>query len=288
MKSQPKLRKYHAPVWSEPLIMEMGRPGERGILVPEAEENVKKSVGEAESYIPENMRRTEAPNLPEISQPQILRHYLRLSQQNLGMDLNIDIGEGTATMKYSPKINEMFARSPFLTELHPDQHEETIQGALEIIYELDLFLREVSGLDQFIFQTAGGALATYTNACLFRAYFEERGELIQRNEIITTIFSHPCNAATAAAAGFNVINIMPDKDGYPDIDALKSACSERTAGLMMTNPEDTGIFNPRIEEFVEMVHEVGGLCFYDQANANGILGITRAREASGLKSSGSG
>ena len=134
-------------------------------------------------------------------------------------------------------------------------------------------------MDQFSFQPKAGSHATYTNACLVRAYHANRGELEQRDEMITTIFSHPCNAATASTAGFKVITLMPDENGYPDIEALKAVCSQHTAGLMITNPEDTGIYNPRIKEFVDAVHKAGGLCFYDQANANGILGITRAREA---------
>ena len=279
MKSDIRLRRYHSPVWSEPIIMEMGQRGERGILIPEAEEEIQATAGAAESYIPPNMRRQQIPKLPEISQPQILRHFLHLSQENLGMEENIEIGTGTATMKYSPKVNEMLARTPQMIEIHPYQDERTIQGILEIMCKLGLFLEEISGLDQFIFHTAGGSLATYANACLFKAYHAARGELEQRNEIITTIFSHPCIAATASAAGFKVITLMPDENGNPDMEALKAACSERTAGLMVTNPEDTGIYNPRIKEFVEAVHAVGGLCFYDQANANGILGITRAKEA---------
>jgi len=278
MKNLPKVRRFHSPVWSEPIIMEMGRKGEKGILVPEAEEGIKKVVGEAESYIPENMRRKEPPKFPEIGQPQVLRHFIHLSQMTLGMETNID-AEGTATMKYSPKVNEVLARSSQMTEIHPYQDEETVQGILEIMYRLDLFMREISGLDRFSFQPPGGAMATYTNACILSAYHADRGEGGQRDEVITTIFSHPCNAATASTAGFKVITIMPDKEGYPDFDALKAACSEHTAGLMITNPEDTGIYNPRIKEFVEVIHEAGGLCFYDQANANGILGITRAKEA---------
>ena len=278
MKSLPRVRKFHSPVWSEPIIMEIGRRGERCILVPEAEEGIRKAVGEAESYIPENMRRKDPPKLPEIGQPQVLRHFIHLSQMTLGMETNID-AEGTATMKYSPKINEVLSRSPQMTEIHPYQDEETVQGILEIMYRLDLFMREISGLDRFSFQPPGGAMATYANACILRAYHADRGEGGQRDEVITTIFSHPCNAATASTAGFKVITIMPDKEGYPDFDALKAACSKHTAGLMITNPEDTGIYNPRIKEFVEVIHEAGGLCFYDQANANGILGITRAKEA---------
>ncbi len=130
MKEEIKLRKYHSPVWNEPIIMEMGHPGERGILIPEAEEGIKKAVGDAESYIPSHMRRAVPPNLPEISQPQILRHFLRLSQENLGMEENIEIGTGTATMKYSPKINEVLVRTPHITEIHPYQDERTLQGIL--------------------------------------------------------------------------------------------------------------------------------------------------------------
>ena len=279
MRENVKLRKYHSPIWNEPIIMEMGRQGERGIIIREVEEEIQTAVGSPEHYVPPNMRRKELPKLPEISQPQILRHFLHLSQQNLGMEENIEIGTGTATMKFSPKVNEILARMSQITEIHPYQDETTTQGILEIIYKLSLFLSEISGLEHFIFQPSGGALATFTNACLFRAYHAERQELEQRDEIITTIFSHPCIAATANAAGFKVITLMPDDNGYPDIEALKSACSEHTAGLMVTNPEDTGIYNPRIKEFVEIVHAAGALCFYDQANANGILGITRAKEA---------
>ena len=279
MKKKLKLRRYHAPVYSEPIIMEMGHKGERGILIPSAEDEIEKVVGSADSYVPREMRRKELPALPEISQPQLLRHYLHLSQQTLGMEENIDIGQGTCTMKYSPKVNEQLVRSAEVTELHPYQDESTIQGILEVLYKFGQFLQEISGMDQFSFQPSGGGAATFTNACVFRAYHAEKGELEQRNEIITTIFSHPCDAATPATAGFKVITLMPDKNGYPDLDALKAACSEHTAGMMITNPEDTGIYNPRIEEYVKAVHAVGGLCFYDQANLNGIMGIARAREA---------
>ena len=274
-----KLKKYRAPIWSEPIIMEMGHRGERGILVPEAEEEIRAVVGGVDSYIPMTMRRKEHPKLPELSQPQIVRHYEHLAQETLGMDENIALGEGTCTMKYSPKVNEMLARMPQMAELHPNQDEDTIQGILEIVYKFALFLREISGMDEFTFQPSGGAHACYTNACMFRAYHDANGTLAQRDEIITTIFSHPCVSATANTAGFKVITLMPDANGYPDLEALKAACSEHTAGLMITNPEDTGIFNPRIREYVDTVHAVGGLCFYDQANANGILGITRARES---------
>ena len=278
MKSLPKVRKFQSPVWSEPVILEMGRKGERGILIPETDDAIKTQVGEAQSLIPQNMRRKKAPDLPEVGQPQVLRHFLHLSQMCLGMETNID-AEGTATMKYSPKVNEALARLPEMAEIHPCQDEDTVQGILEIIYKLDLFLREISGMDHFSFQAPSGSMATYTHANVLKAYHAAKGEGTQRDEIITTIFSHPCNAATSATVGFKVITLMPRKDGYPDYDALKAAVSNRTAGLMITNPEDTGLYNPRIKEFTDVVHEAGGLCFYDQANGNGILGITRAKEA---------
>jgi glycine dehydrogenase subunit 2 len=168
---------------------------------------------------------------------------------------------------------------PQISELHPLQPLETVQGILEIMYRFEQILKEISGLDKFSFQPGGGSQAIYTNASIIRAFHESRGEANRKTEIITTIFSHPSNAACAKTAGFKVITLYPDEEGYPDIEALKAAVSERTAGLMITNPEDTGIFNPKIEEFVRIVHEAGGLCAYDQANTNGILGITRAKEA---------
>lgn len=274
-----KLRNFHQAKWDEPVIFELSTKGARGILVPEAEKEIQAEVGDGISTIPEIMRRKEAPALPELSQAQVLRHYLRLSQETLGADLNIEIGQGTCTIKYSPKINEQFASSQKVTELHPLQPEETVQGILEIIHKTDLFLREISGLDRFTFQPGGGSQGLFTIASIIKAYHESRGEGQKRNEIITTIFSHPSNAAAAAVKGFKVITLYPDRDGYPDLEALKSAVSDRTAGLMITNPEDHGLYNSRIAEFTRIVHEAGGLCSYDQANANGILGITRAKEA---------
>jgi glycine dehydrogenase subunit 2 len=140
-------------------------------------------------------------------------------------------------------------------------------------------LKEISGMNRFSLQPGAGGAAIYANICMMRAYHASRGEGKQRDEVITTIFSHPSNAAAAKVAGYKVITLYPDSEGYPDLEALKAAVSERTASLLITNPEDTGIFNPKIAEFTRIVHEAGGICSYDQANANGILGITRAREA---------
>ena len=276
---KPRLRRFHQARWDEPIIFELSCKGQRGILVPDVEEEIREQVGDVMASLPEYMRRKEPPALPELSQPQVLRHYARLSQETLGTDLNIDVGQGTCTMKYSPKINDQLARAPQVADLHPLQSEDTVQGILEIMYRFEDMLKEISGLDRFSLQPGAGSAAIYTNVSIIRAYHESRGEGDQRDEIITTIFSHPSNAACAKTAGYKVITLYPDEDGYPDLRALKAAVSERTAGLLTTNPEDTGIFNPRIEEFVKVVHEAGGLCSYDQANANGILGITRAGEA---------
>ena len=246
--------------------------------MPEAEEDLKSEVGDVLSSIPQGVRRKRPPELPEVSQSRVLRHYMRLSQETLGTDLNIDVGQGTCTMKYSPKINEHLSRSPKMNEIHPLQDEGTVGGILEVMYRFKQILKEVSGMDEFSLQPSSGSQGIYANASIIRAYHEEQGEADSRDEVITTIFSHPSDAACARVAGFKVITLYPDEDGYPDLEALKAAVSERTAGLMITNPEDTGIFNPKIKEFVDVVHEAGGLCAYDQANANGIIGITSARD----------
>ncbi len=279
MKSKIKIRNFQQAKWDEPIIFELSKPGERGILIPEIEEEIKERIPDPFSDLPQEMVRKEPPALPEISQMRVLKHYLRLSQQCLGADLNVDIGQGTCTMKYSPKINEFFVSSPQAAELHPSQDESTVQGALEIMYKMDLFLREISGLSKFSFQPGGGSAAILAMASIIQAYHQHRHPQEKRDEIITTIFSHPSDAAAAAVKGFKVITIYPDERGIPEIEALKQAISPRTAGLLITNPEDTGIFNPHIADFTSIIHEIGGLCGYDQANANGILGVTRAKEA---------
>ncbi len=272
------LRKFHQARWDEQIIFELSVPGERGILVPTAEEEIRAEVGDGISVLG-NLRRKEPAALPEVNQMKVNRHFMRLSQETMGTDVNIDISQGTCTMKYSPKFQEhLAARHPGMTEIHPLQDEETLQGILEMYYKLELFLKEISGLDSFSLQPGGGAHGVFTNASIIRAYHADRGDK-NRDEIITTMFSHPCDAATPMTAGYKVITLMPDEKGYPDLAALKEALSERTAGIFITNPEDTGIYNPRIEEYVTAAHDVGALCSYDQANANGMLGIARAKEA---------
>ncbi len=273
-----KVREYHAPRWNEPIIHELTSPGERGFIPPRAEEKIKKRVGPASDLIPGSMRRKTPPGLPELNQAQVLRHYLRLSQMTLGMEMEIDLGIGTCTMKYSPKINEELAG--MIGDIHPLQPEETIQGLLGMVYEFgDTYLKEISGMDAFSFQPPGGSAGCYNNALIMRKYHEDRGEP-ERDEVITTIFSHPCDAATPATAGYKVLTLYPDETtGLPDTDALKDAVGPRTAGCFITNPEDIGIFNLNIDEWTGIIHDAGGLCSYDQANANAIMGVTRAKEA---------
>lgn len=271
-----QLRRYHAAVWDEPLVMELGREGRRAQLFPQAEPEVRARVGDAASLLPQAMRRTERPALPEMSEPDVLRHYLHLSQETLGM-MGISLF-GTCTMKYNPRLGENLAARPELAELHPYQDEETLQGVLQLVHGLDEILSGLSGMDQFVFQAGGGAHAAYTFACVARAYHAARGELDRRDEVITTIQAHPCNSATAAAAGFKVVTLMLGDDGYPSVDALRAAVSDRTAALMVNNPDDMGVYNPHVDEWVRIVHEAGGLCFYDHANFNGVMGKIRARD----------
>lgn len=268
-------QEFRSAKWSEPLVMELGRPGRRGTIPPPAEEAVA-AVGAAADLLPAGVRRAAPPALPELSEFEVQRHYLHLAQETLGM-MGISLF-GTCTMKYNPRVNELVAAQPEVAELHPGQDPSTLQGVLGLLHDFDLILRELSGMARFSFQPGGGADAAYTHACVTRAYHAARGELAQRDEIVTTIQAHPCNAATADAAGFKVVTLPLEESGYPSVAALEAAVSERTAALMVNNPDDMGIYNPEIARWVEIVHAAGGLAFYDHANFNGVMTRIRARE----------
>ncbi len=244
--------------------------------LPDAEPEVRAIVGDADSLLAPGQRRRQRRRLPELSEFEVQRHYLHLSQETLGM-MGISLF-GTCTMKYNPRLNELVTARPWLAELHPDQDPDTLQGVLEIIHGLDEILCELSGMSRFVFQPGGGADAAYTHACVTRAYHQHRGELDRRDEVITTIQAHPCNAATAAAAGFKVITLPLEEEGFPSVAALEAAVSDRTAALMVNNPDDMGIYNPNMKRWVEIVHDAGALAFYDHANFNGVMGRLRARE----------
>ncbi len=177
---KPKLRRYHQARWDEPVIFELSQPGQRGLLTPQVEWEVKQEVGDALSTLPDKMRRKLPPALPEVSQVHVLRHYLRLSQENLGAGLVPDLGMATSTMKYNPPVNEQLARSPKMTDLHPLQDEGTVQGILEVIYRFEQILQELSGMARFSFQPRAGSQAIYTNASIVRAYHAARGQSVRR------------------------------------------------------------------------------------------------------------
>lgn len=273
------IRRFHQARWDEEMIMEMSVPGERGILVPKTDQGIDDEVGDGISAIPKALRRKKAPKLPEVNQMRVNRHYMRLSQETMGCDVAADISQGTCTMKYSPKIQEhTFGRHPGFVDVHPLQDASTVQGVLKIYYRFEQMLKEISGLDHFCLQPGGGGSAVFANACIVRAFHEDHGDT-KRDEIITTVYAHPTNAAAPSVAGYKIITLMPNEDGIPDVEAFKNALSERTAAFFITNPEDTGIYNPHIKEYVDAAHEVGALCVYDQANVNSIFGIARASEA---------
>lgn len=262
---------YHQASWDERLITDLGSPGQRAIAVSPFD-------GPSAESLPDSLRRATTPNLPELGQLQVLRHFMRLSQMTMGRNIAIDATVGTTTPKYAPVVNELMTRDPKLAELHPAQPQESVQGVLELMWELGEMLKAISGMDAVSLQPGGGAHGIYTNVMIIRAYHAHRGDT-QRNEFISSLASHPTSPASAAALGFKIIELPAGPKGYVEPETVRAAVSERTAGLLLNNPEDTGVFNPNITVLSRIVHEAGGLCAYDQANANATLGITRARES---------
>ena len=274
--SPPGAEGYRAVRWQEPIVYELGGKGRRGFRVPTSEPRLKEAVGDVVGPLPARMMRGAPPPLPELSEPEVVRHFVRLSQQTYGVDSGINAGVGTCTMKYSPRVNEALVRSPKVADLHPLQDEESVQGILELMYRVEGMLCEISGMDAFSLQPRGGAHAVFTNARIIDAYLRDRGERDGKDEIITTVLSHPCNGASPAASGFRVRTVYPNMEtGVPDIEAFKRVVSKRTAGLMITDPYDTGVFDTNLEDYIKIVHEAGGLVAIDQANLNSVLGRLR-------------
>jgi len=258
--------------WSEPLIFELGYEGRRGYIPPRVDDEVKSVVGDVLARIPENLRRKEL-NLPQLSEVEVVRHYTRLSEMNYGVDSGV-YPLGSCTMKYNPKVNEELASLDSVAYVHPLQDESTIQGSLRLMYMVEKWLAEITGMYRFTLQPAAGAHGEYVGCLIIRAYHKFRGEGF-RDEMIIPDSAHGTNPASAAMAGFKVVVVPSDEKGCVDLKALKSAVSERTAGLMLTNPNTLGIFEENIVEIAEVIHDVGGLLYYDGANLNGILGIVR-------------
>lgn len=248
----------------EPLIFELGKPGRRGVRLPAADV--------PETPFPADMQRDEL-IWPEVSEIDVIRHYTRLSQKNHAVDINF-YPLGSCTMKYNPKINEAVARLPGFANIHPYQDERTVQGALELMWELQEMLGEISGFAEVGLQPAAGAQGEFTGASIIRAYHRDRGDDARR-KILVPDSAHGTNPATAVMAGFDVITVPSDHRGNSDIDAVRALVGPDTAGLMITNPNTLGLWDEHIVEMVNLVHEAGGLVYNDGANFNAILGIAR-------------
>lgn len=260
--------------WNEKVIFSLGRAGSRGHYSPQAEEEIKSIVGDFKSIIPENMRRKNKPRLPELSEVEVARHFVRLSQMNYGVDSGL-YPLGSCTMKYNPKINELLAALPKLNMIHPYQDETTVQGILKIIYRLERWLAEITGTHEVCLHPAAGAHGEFLGTLLMRACSKLNGDCETRTEVIVPDSAHGTNPASATMAGFKVVVLPSGEDGCIDVEALKAAVSAKTAGLMLTNPNTLGVFEKNIEEIAQTIHDVGGLLYYDGANLNPLLGKVR-------------
>jgi glycine dehydrogenase subunit 2 len=261
---------YRQASWNEPLIFNLGSKGRRGHALPSVEDEIKEAIGNVNALLPRNMRRTSTPGLPELSEVEVYRHFLRLSEMNYGVDSGF-YPLGSCTMKYNPKINELLASMPTLAMIHPYQDESTVQGVLEILFKLERWLSEITGTYEVCLQPAAGAHGELLGTLLMHACLKSNGECEKRTELIVPDSAHGTNPASAAMAGFNVVVLPSGADGCVDLEALKSAVSEKTAGLMLTNPNTLGLFEKNIGEIARIVHEVGGLLYYDGANLNPLL-----------------
>jgi glycine dehydrogenase subunit 2 len=251
------------------LIFELSKPGRVGYSIPDLdvpEVNV-------ESIIPSDYLRTEEPELPEVSELQIVRHYTALSNRNHGVDSGF-YPLGSCTMKYNPKINEDVARFPGFAHIHPLQDEETVQGAMEMMYRLQTSLAEITGMDEVTLQPAAGAHGEWTGLMMIRAYHEANGDF-NRTKVIVPDSAHGTNPASATVAGFESITVKSDERGLVDLEDLKRVVDQDVAALMLTNPNTLGLFEEHILEMAKIVHEAGGKLYYDGANANAILGFAR-------------
>jgi glycine dehydrogenase subunit 2 len=253
----------------EQLIFEVSKPGRRAFHLPEIDVEEKP----LEALLPEAYLRKTPSDLPEVSEMDIVRHYTNISSKNYSIDKGF-YPLGSCTMKYNPKINEDAAALSGFKNLHPYQPEETIQGALRLMYDLSDMLAEISGMDAVTLQPAAGAQGELTGLMLIKAYHENQGHA-QRNKIIVPDSAHGTNPATAAVVGMEIIEIPSDPFGNVDLEALKDAVGEDTAGLMLTNPSTLGLFEKNIGAIAEIVHEAGGLLYYDGANMNAIMGQCR-------------
>ncbi len=251
----------------EPLIFEISRPGRCAVALPE--------LDVPPSELPQEFLRDDPP-LPEVSEGDLIRHYTRLSQMNHAVDIGF-YPLGSCTMKYNPKINEEMARLPGFVHLHPYQDEDTVQGALALMFFLQEFLKEIGGFAAVSLQPAAGAHGELTGVLMMRAWQCDRGES-HRDVILVPDSAHGTNPATTTMSGLKVVEIPSDDRGNVDLKALEAACrehGERLVGMMLTNPNTLGLFDEHLEEITALIHEHGGLMYGDGANMNALLGIAR-------------
>ncbi len=249
-----------------PLIFERSKPGRRGVRPVRAPEvDLAALLGE------ENLRETP-PRLPEVDELSLVRHYAGLSRRQIGVDTSF-YPLGSCTMKYNPKVNE--AAAALFSDLHPYQDPDSAQGALELMYELQRYLAEITGMDAVTLQPAAGAHGELTGILIIRAYHAARGEHEQRRVVLVPDSAHGSNPATASMAGYEVREIPSGPDGEVDLEALKGALGPHVAAIMLTNPNTLGLFERQILEIARAAHEAGALLYYDGANLNAIMGWAR-------------
>jgi len=247
------------------LIFERSVPGRACTLLPECDVPV--------SFLPEHMKREEALQLPELSEIDLSRHYTELAKQVFGVNDGF-YPLGSCTMKYNPAVNEEMAALPGFAGVHPLQEPHTVQGCLEVLATAEKLLCKVTGMDAMTFQPAAGAHGEYTGMLIIKAYHKARGDL-GRTKVIVPDSAHGTNPATAAMCGFQVVNVPSGSDGCVDLDALRAAVGPDTAGLMLTNPNTLGLFDKNILEITRIIHDAGGLNYYDGANLNAVMGMAR-------------
>ncbi len=253
----------------EPLIFELSSKGRSAVSLPSCD------VPEVpvETLIPTYLLRQEEPQLPELSELDVVRHFTRLSTLNYGLDTGF-YPLGSCTMKYNPKVNERLARLPGFTALHPYQPESLTQGILQLMAELQEDFCELAGMDAFTLQPAAGAHGEMTGMLIIKAYHQHRRDT-KRTKVIVPDSAHGTNPATAAMVGYEIIQVPSNDRGGVDLEALKKVANEEVAALMLTNPNTVGLFDENILEITKLIHDVGGLLYYDGANTNAIMGITR-------------
>ena len=250
------------------LIFELSKPGRKGYSLPKNELS-DYSI----TQLPENLLRQEAPALPEVDELTVVRHYTNMSNNNFGVDTGF-YPLGSCTMKYNPKINEEMAAHPQFTALHPLQNVETVQGALSAYYQLQRSLSEIAGMAEFTLNPFAGAHGELTGLMVIRRYHESRGDA-KRTKIIVPDSAHGTNPASAAVCGLDVVEVKSKPDGRVDVEDLKPLLDDTIAGMMMTNPNTLGLFENNIAEIAKLVHDCGGLMYYDGANLNPMLGKCR-------------